>query len=126
MRRKISLALGAFSVLWLAVVGPVLGENVGDAVSGGMTPADVLTLAGASIVCSLVMGALVSALGWTSPANAAIKDRFGPLLALAVGVVVVGGFGILQGADLVSALLTGLLAGSTSMGVHDVVSVATG
>lgn len=122
---RAALALFALALL---MPGILLGADgdVGDAVSGGLTPADVLTLGGASIVVSLLVGVLMSALGWTKPANADTKDRFGPLLALLVGVLVVGGFAIASGGDPVAAVLTGLLAGNGSMGVHDVAKTATG
>lgn len=113
-----------FAGLVLAIPATVFAAEVGD-VAGALEPADVLTLAGASIVVSILMGALLSALGWTKPENGETKDRFGPLLAILVGVIAVGGFAVVQGADLVSAVLTGLLAGNGSMGVHDLVKVAT-
>lgn len=124
-RSRVGLALFGIALL---LPGVVLGAegDVGDAVSGGLTPADVLTLGGASILLSIIMGALISAIGWTKPENAATKDRFGPLLALAVGVVVIGAFAIAQGADPLVAILTGLLAGNGAMGVHDITGSAMG
>lgn len=111
-------ALGfAYALTALAVDGPL------DVVAGGLAPAEVLTLAGASIVCSILMGVIISA--WKPTAEQ--KDRFGPLLALLVGVVVVVGFAVLQQSqDLVAALLTGILVGGGSMGVHDVTDAVTG
>lgn len=122
--RKLA-SIAFFGAMVLALPAVIFAQEIGDAVSGALTPADVLTLEGASIIVSIAMGAILSAIGWTKPENAGTKDRFGPLLALLVGVVIVGGFALSQGADVVSAVLTGFLAGQGSMGVHDVVKVAT-
>ena len=86
-----------------------------------ISPADVLTVGGASIVISIITGAVFKALGWTDLPGLpnALKDRFGPLAAIAVGVVVVGGVAFVQGADLLSAVLVGLLAGYGSQAAHD-------
>lgn len=86
-----------------------------------VTPAEVLTLGGASIVVSIIVGALIAA--WKPTADA--KDRFGPILAIATGVLVVGVFAVVQGADLASAVLVGLMAGAGSMGVHDITDAVT-
>jgi phosphomannomutase len=73
-----------------------------------LTPATVLTIGGASVVVSIIVGAIIAA----TKLDGANKDRFGPLLALGVGVGTVVGFGVLQGnADYASLLLTGILAG---------------
>lgn len=87
-----------------------------------ITPGEVLTVAGASIVISILVGVILAA--WKP--DPATKDRFGPILALAVGIAVVVGFGLLQGAtDYASLLLTGILAGGGAMGVHDTVDAVT-
>jgi hypothetical protein len=87
-----------------------------------LTPALVLTLGGASVVVSILVGVELSA--WKPTADQ--KDRFGPLLALATGVVVVVGFGLLQGSiDYASLILTGILSGGGAMGVHDTVDSVT-
>lgn len=86
-----------------------------------LTPADVLTLAGASIVVSIILAALFAAIGWTDKPGvpSALKDRYGAAISLVVGIVVVGGFALAQHADLLSAILTGFLAGAGSKLVHD-------
>jgi hypothetical protein len=87
-----------------------------------LTPALVLTLGGASVVVSILVGVIIAA--WKPTPEQ--KDRFGPFLALIVGVVVVVVFGALQGsADYASLLLTGILSGGGAMGVHDTVGVVT-
>ena len=78
-------------------------------------PTEVLTVAGASVILTVVLQALFGALNL----DGSQRDRFGPIIALAAGVVLVGGFAVVQGADLAAAFLTGILAGATSMGVHD-------
>lgn len=123
--------------LWLGVVG-TLGlslslaglalavdpSEIGSA--GAIDGAAALTIGGASMFLALIMGALISLLGWTKPENAALKDQFGPFLALVVGVVFVGGLALVQGANIVDAVLVGIVAGSTSMGVHDTIDAAVG
>lgn len=123
--------------LWLGVVG-TLGlstmlagvalavdpTEVGDA--GSIDGAAALTIGGASMFLALIMGAIISLLGWTKPENAALKDQFGPFLALVVGVVFVGGLAAVQGANIIDAVLVGIVAGSSSMGVHDTIDAATG
>lgn len=89
---------------------------------GDLTPALVLTLGGASIVVSIITQVILST--WRPSPEA--KDRFGPLLALVVGIGVVLLFGALQGAtDYAALLLTGLLAGGGGMGIHDTVDAVT-
>lgn len=85
---------------------------------GDLTPALVLTLGGASIVVSILVQVILST--WRPSPEA--KDRFGPLLALLVGIGVLFTFGLLQGStDYATLLLTGLLAGGGGMGVHDTI-----
>lgn len=85
---------------------------------GQLTPALVLTVAGASVVTTILVGVIMRA--WKP--DPAMRDRFGPVVALLVGVVVVLVFGFLQSAtDYASLLLTGILAGSGSMGIYDTV-----
>jgi len=81
-----------------------------------MTPADLLTLGGAAIVVAIVVEVLKRALGWSG----ATVDRFGPLLAVVVGTLIVGLAGALQGADPLASTLTGLLAGASAVGLYDV------
>lgn len=80
-----------------------------------LSPSDVLTLGGASVVVNIVVAVTLKALSWTE----AQRGRFAPLVALAEGIVIVGGFAISQHAPLDSAILTGALAGAVSMGLYD-------
>lgn len=74
---------------------------------------------------------LVVQLIWrTARPSAEAKDRFGPLVAVLVGVVLalvavfVGGAnpaGAPAGSDVVNAILAGLFVGTTAMGLHDAV-----
>lgn len=81
----------------------------------GLTPSDVLTIGGASVVVNIVVFALLKLFAWT----AAQKDRFGAILAIGAGFIVVGGFALVQHADIASAALTGILAGAASIGIYD-------
>ena len=82
-----------------------------------LSPGDLLTLGGATIVVSLIVEVLLRALGPSFDAT-----RFGPLLALLIGVIVVGAVSALEGADIVAGIITGLLAGGSAMGVQNVVT----
>lgn len=80
------------------------------------------TVAGASIVVVVILQVLWA----TWKPLPAVKDQFGPLVAIVVGIIVTvvatlvappsSGNG---GADIVSAILNGLFAGAASMGIHD-------
>lgn len=85
-----------------------------------MTSADLITLAGASVVVGILVEIAKRALGWT----AATVDRFGPLLAVVIGLVLVTSAGIAQGADPLQSALTGLLAGATSGGLYDLANAS--
>ena len=87
-----------------------------------LATADLLTVAGATVVVSIVVGVILRALN-LSPET---KSRFGPLVAIGVGVVIVGAAALYTGADIGQALLTGLLAGSASMGLYDTVQSVRG
>lgn len=82
------------------------------------------TVAGASIVVVVILQVL-----WATwkPA-AAVKDQFGPLVAIVTGIVVTVVATVVIGgatsADLVTAILNGLFAGAASMGIHDTVNAA--
>lgn len=84
---------------------------------GDIATESLLTVAGATVVVSIVVGVILRALN-LSPES---KDRFGPLIAIIVGVVIVGAVALYTGADIAQALITGLLAGSASMGLYDTV-----
>lgn len=117
------IGTGSLLVLALMWAASVAADDPLGVVSGGLTPAEVLTLGGASVVNSIVLGVIITA--WKPTADQ--KDRFGPLLALGLGIVIVVGFALLQhSTDLVSAFLTGILVGGGSMGVHDTVDSVSG
>jgi hypothetical protein len=79
--------------------------------------ADLLTVGGASAVVTLCMSVLLGALAWPP----ATVDRFGPLLAVGVGLVLVTAAALVVGASVPQAVLTGLLAGCASQGIQQVV-----
>jgi hypothetical protein len=81
------------------------------------------TVAGATILVAALMQILLGALR-LAPAT---QDRFGPLLAVVVGVVVVevATFTLLSGpsrADVVQGAVNGIFAGLAAIGVHSVVT----
>lgn len=82
-----------------------------------MTLTDVLTIGGAAVVTSIITQVIRTAVAW-SPAT---TDRFGPALAVAVGVAVTLLAGAATGADLIQSGLTGLLAGASAVGLYDTV-----
>lgn len=79
------------------------------------------TVAGIGLVVSIVEEIILRA--WNPPA--ATKDRFGPLLALILGIVfAVAGFATSVvddpgGAGLLGALLLGIVSAGAGMGIHD-------
>ncbi len=79
--------------------------------------ADLLTVGGASAVVTMCMSVLLGALAWPP----ATVDRFGPLLAVGMGLVLVTLAALVVGAAIPQAFLTGLLAGCASQGIHQVV-----
>lgn len=82
-----------------------------------LAPSDVLTIGGASVVVNIVVAVTLKALAFTDAA----KDRWGAIVACAEGIAIVGGFAAYQHAPLDAAVLTGLLAGATSIGIYDTV-----
>ena len=80
---------------------------------------ELLTLAGAAIVVTILTEVIKRALALTEEA----VTRFGPLISVVLGVAVTVGAGITQGADLVSAALTGLLAGASASGIYSYTKV---
>lgn len=82
---------------------------------------DLLTVAGATVVVTIIVEVLMRAIK-PSPET---KDRIGPLVAVGVGVLVVGAAALYNGADLGQALLTGLLSGAAAIGLYDVARSAT-
>ncbi len=87
-----------------------------------MVTADLLTIAGAAIVVSI----LVEVIKRLFTLDDAAITRFGPALAVVIGLVIGGGASLYQSADLVQGLLTGLLAGASSMGLYNGVQTARG
>lgn len=83
-----------------------------------LTIAAVTTLAGAAILVSIVVEVVIRTLAWDS----ATQGRFGPLLAILLGVVAVTSASAVSGADLAQGVLTGIMAGATAMGVHGLVT----
>ena len=88
---------------------------------------EALTLAQLTTVAGLTTAAtLLSELFWrTANVSPATKDRFGPLVAVLIGV----GCGIIAGAllgqtrvDLAQTVLNGVMGGLAAMGVHDLLS----
>lgn len=79
----------------------------------------LLTVAGNAPVVIVLVEAVKLALG-LSPASV---ERFGPLLAIVVGIVVAE-FAALalgqSGRDLSRAVLTGLVSGATAMGIYNI------
>ena len=86
-----------------------------------VTPEQIQTVAGASVIVTILMSAILAA--WKPTPE--LRDRVGPILAIVVGVVVVVGYAAWTGADVQQALLTGLVVGSASMGIHDLVNGVT-
>jgi len=82
-----------------------------------LSPGDLLTLGGATIVVSLIVEVLLRALGPSFDAT-----RFGPLLALAIGAILVTVVSLVEGGDVVAGFITGILAGGSAMGLQNVVT----
>jgi uncharacterized membrane protein (DUF441 family) len=78
----------------------------------------VLTVGGLSAVVSILEEIIVRAVGPDFD-----TDRWGPLLALLLGVVIalVASYGLdlVTKASIMSAALTGIVAGGAAMGIHD-------
>jgi hypothetical protein len=85
------------------------------------TPGDVLTVATLGAIVTFITEVILRA--WAPPA--ATKDRFGPLLALIVGVAFASAAAIVTGQDLFAGVLVGLVAGGMGMGIHDTVDSVT-
>jgi len=83
------------------------------------------TVAGATLLTSALVQVILNV--WR-PADAT-KDRFGPLLAVVVGIAVVevATFSVITGpasTDFLQGAVNGLFAGLAAMGVHDAVQSA--
>lgn len=85
------------------------------------TLALLLTVAGAATVTSILVEVIVRAAG-----TGFNTDRFGPLLAIIVGIIVTvvatAALGLATTAGAAQAVLTGIFAGASAMGIHDTVS----
>lgn len=79
-----------------------------------MELSDLLTLGGASIIVVIVTEVIKRAANLSAEANA----RFGPLLAVFVGVVACVAAAASTASDLGQAALTGLLAGASAAGIY--------
>ena len=85
-----------------------------------MEVADLLTLGGAAIIVTIVVEVVKRTLAMTE----AQITRFGPLLAIVIGIAATVGASIAQNAPLDAAILTGLLAGATASGVYSFAKAA--
>ena len=89
-----------------------------------------ITLAGASILVGILVEVLKRALAW----GQAQVDRFGSLVAIVVGILVVvllnAAQGLITGPNpwqpLAVAIITGILAGAAASGLYDGTQVVTG
>ena len=81
---------------------------------------DLLTVGGLTVVVAIVVEVIKRAAAMT---DAAI-ERFGPLMAVVVGVIVGGGVALYQAQDVAQAVLVGLLAGASAMGLSDLIGSA--
>lgn len=84
-----------------------------------MTP-DLTTIGGVALATFLLVEVITRALAWAKP----LKDRFGPILAVGVGVVlaeaaVATGLAPTR-ADVLAAFLLGLAGGTSAIGIHDI------
>lgn len=88
-----------------------------------MDLSEAITLGGATILVSVLVEVLKRSLAW----GQAQVDRFGPLVAVVVGILVVvllaAAMGNLAGPDpaqaVASAIITGVLAGAAASGLYD-------
>lgn len=76
------------------------------------------TVSGVGLFITIITEVILRAANPTGPQ----KDRFGPLLALLVGVLLASGGAIATGTDPFAGFLVGVVAGGFSMGIHDVVT----
>lgn len=90
-----------------------------------LTLQQLTTVAGIGVATSLVCEVI-----WrTAAASDAIKSRFGPILAIGVGIAI----GIIaslvlgiSGQDLAQAVVNGVVGGLTGIGLYDVVTSKAG
>lgn len=83
---------------------------------------DALVTVGGAGVVVLIITQVFWKLANVAPAT---KDRIGPAVAIAVGILVTlfGTFalGLAERTDIANAILNGLFAGATGMGLHDTI-----
>lgn len=81
-----------------------------------LTPADLTTLAGAAVLISILVQV------WKNVAQptVAFMQRFGEVIAIGLGIVIVELGSLATGADLIQGVLTGLFAGLSSIGLYHV------
>lgn len=79
-----------------------------------LTVAMVATLAGAALLVSIVEEVVIRTFAWT----AATQGRFGPALAVVLGIVFCTVASAVTGVSIAQGVLTGILAGASAMGIH--------
>jgi len=80
------------------------------------------TVAGLSLIVTIVTEVVLRAVNPT----AAWKDRFGPILALGIGIAFSVAGALFTGApDVLTAVLLGVIVGGGGMGIHDTVDSVT-
>lgn len=84
----------------------------------------LLTVGGLGLVVTIITEIIWKAANVASD----VKERIGPLVSVVVGCIlaVLASFtlGLTGGQDIGTALLTGVFAGATGIGIHDAVSSA--
>jgi hypothetical protein len=83
---------------------------------GDLSVSDLLTVVGNA---GLTL-ALVEVVKRTLAMSDAAVDRFGPIVALAIAVVLAVAAAVVLHADLAQAVLTGVVSGTTSIGIYKV------
>ena len=79
-----------------------------------MEVSELLTLGGAVVVVTIIVEVVKRALAMSEEQI----TRFGPFLAIVVGVATTLGAAVAQAAPLDAAVLTGLLAGASASGIY--------
>lgn len=90
------------------------------------TVASLATVAGAAAFVAVLLQLILN----TLQLDSATQDRFGPLMAVGLGILVtvVASFtiGTHASQDLVQAVVNGILAGLSAIGLHGVVTKSAG
>ena len=94
-------------------------------------PTDPITIAALTTVTGVALATtLVDKLIWTTAAASdAVTKRFGPIVAVATGVVLAVAASLtlhIGGSDLGQAVINGVVGGLTSAGLYDVVTSKAG